>query len=124
MGYSGDIDSPVTWIAKSAPLIGETILSQSYSWTPSAKSPSVPALAPVGITGMVTWDSYFCWTLWIDGNIVSNSSVSMHPDTFDIRLSVKYLSSPLKADDIDVRLIPTNSENSFLLCTLPIESAF
>lgn len=43
LGKAGAIDSPVTWIANDAPRTGETMFSQSYSLTASAKSTRLPA---------------------------------------------------------------------------------
>ena len=50
-GYSGDILSPATVIAKSAPFIGDITCSQSLSFTDTTKSFNDPPCAEIGSKG-------------------------------------------------------------------------
>ena len=56
-GYSGDMESPETVIAKSTSRIGDNTFSQSYSITDAVKSFNDPPCADIGINGTMVADS-------------------------------------------------------------------
>ena len=56
-GYSGDMESPETVIAKSTSRIGDNTFSQSYSITEAVKSFNEPPCAYIGINGTMVADS-------------------------------------------------------------------